>query len=387
MKITIAIDKFKGTLSAKEAADAIEEALQDSLGSLFPIEIEKIPMADGGDGSMAAVRRYLRSQERECRAHDPLGREIPASYLLYREEDGTLSAFIELARVSGLVLLEEQERNPLETNTFGLGELIADAVRQGARRVSVSIGGSATNDGGTGMLQALGYRFLDGEGRLIERACGGTLERIAKIVPPDSQQGLSLSGVHLQVICDVTNPLLGPQGATMVYGPQKGADAAMLERLEAGMAAYAKAAGGCGGHAEMPGAGAAGGTGFALAALLGAEMVSGWNFFAQITSLEEKIASADLVISGEGKIDAQSFCGKVIDGVIRIARRHGKPVVLFCGVSDLEGCGVASGVKMEEDLHLYSLSMIEPDLKVCLNQASEVLKDLVHIAVRYSGLV
>ena len=162
MRVVIAIDKFKGTLTARQAADAIAEGLQDASGGRMALEIERVPMADGGDGSMATIRRYLSAQEVECRAHNPLGREIPASYLLYREApEGPLCAFIEMARVSGLVLLEESERNPLHTSSLGLGELILDASRRGAREIYVSIGGSATNDAGTGMLQALGYTFPD----------------------------------------------------------------------------------------------------------------------------------------------------------------------------------------------------------------------------------
>ena len=388
MRVVIAIDKFKGTLTARQAADAIAEGLQDASGGRMALEIERVPMADGGDGSMATIRRYLSAQEVECRAHNPLGREIPASYLLYREApEGPLCAFIEMARVSGLVLLEESERNPLQTSSVGLGELILDASRRGAREIYVSIGGSATNDAGTGMLQALGYTFPDASGSPLEPMCGAALEQVAAILPPQGES--PLQGAHINVICDVTNPLLGPYGATMVYAPQKGADAAMLERLERGMAHFAsiaEAAGADSAFAERPGAGAAGGVGYALAALLGAEMISGWNFFAKITGLREKIAWADLVISGEGKIDSQSFCGKVVDGVVQIARSYDKPVLLFCGVAELEGIGSALGVKRENDMHIYSLNMIEPDLKICMEDAGGVLRDLVRIAVRYSGI-
>ena len=307
---------------------------------------------------------------------------------------GELCAFIEMAKVSGLEMLAKGERNPLFTSTYGMGEAIKAAVANGATQVTLSIGGSATNDGGAGMLQALGYRFLDAQGgEIAVPICGKDLQRVAEIVAPctDAGEGVMcsagkgasgncaggkgrsvLSGVKFKVICDVSNPLLGPQGATAVYGPQKGADAQALVCLEAGLANFAAVAERCLGVApEMkvyPGAGAAGGVGYAGTAFLGGKLLSGWKFFTEITSLEEKVQWADLVITGEGSVDSQSLSGKIVGGIMELARKWDKPVEIFCGVSSLQ--------ELPQGVRCHSLASIEPDLQVCMTQAAALLEKL-----------
>jgi glycerate kinase len=326
-----------------------------------------------------------------------------------RAEGGELCAFIEMAKVSGLEMLAKGERNPLLTSTYGMGEAIKAAVANGATQVTLSIGGSATNDGGAGMLQALGYRFLDAQGgEIAVPICGGDLQRVAEIVAPCTDAGdvgnivdacnvvnagegvmcgagkgasgncaggkgrSVLSGVKFKVICDVSNPLLGPQGATAVYGPQKGADAQALVCLEAGLANFAAVAERCLGVApEMkvyPGAGAAGGVGYAGTAFLGGNLVSGWKFFTEITSLEEKVQWADLVITGEGSVDSQSLSGKIVGGVMELARKWNRPVEIFCGISSLQ--------ELPQGVRCHSLASIEPDLQVCMTQAAALLEKL-----------
>ena len=408
--------------------------------TVAPLQFQIVEIADGGDGSLEVLQnRIPGAKTADVTVHDPLGREVVSQILLYcllgaekdtflgaekknlaacagkgaemrseggvngfcaengsdlRAEEGELCAFIEMAKVSGLEMLAKGDRNPLLTSTYGMGEAIKAAVANGATQVTLSIGGSATNDGGAGMLQALGYRFLDAQGgEIAVPICGGDLQRVAKIVAPCTDavesvmcgagKGASgncaggkgrsvLSGVKFKVICDVSNPLLGPQGATAVYGPQKGADAQALASLEAGLANFAAVAERCLGVApEMkvyPGAGAAGGVGYAGTAFLGGNLVSGWKFFTEITSLEEKVQWADLVITGEGSVDSQSLSGKIVGGVMELARKWNRPVEIFCGISSLQ--------ELPQGVRCHSLASIEPDLQVCMTQAAALLEKL-----------
>lgn len=383
MKIVVATDKFKGSLTSLQAADAIKRGISRA----FPqgtVEYETVEIADGGDGSAGVLQSVKQGASSvEVCAADPLGREIASSFLLYPEGERKC-AVIEMAKVSGLELLSLPQRNPLVTTTYGLGQLVMAAWRSGAQKITLSIGGSATNDGGTGMLQALGFRFYNGAGELIsDYMSGGLLGHIARVEAPlqGSEGAKLLSGLEngecgVEVICDVTNPLLGENGATMVYGPQKGADMAKLQLLESGMenlvAVVSK--GECpAGIPEreshlLPGAGAAGGVGFAANAFLNGKIISGWRFFAAITDLEQKIAGADLVISGEGRIDSQSLSGKVIDGVLALAKKYGKPVWLFCGINQLQA----------EELNIFQLADLEPDRARCISDAEELLERLAY---------
>ncbi len=385
-KILIATDKFKGSLTSAQAAEAIERGLQEKFllpDSSCKPEFRIIEIADGGDGSLEVLQGKLHgSQVVPVKVHDPVGQEVVSQILIY-ELHGVQCAFIEMAKVSGLEMLSKGERNPLRTSTYGMGEAIKAAMARGVTQITLSIGGSATNDGGAGMLQALGYRFSDSEGKEIAAPiCGGDLLKIARIGAPDAvmegRDGNILSGITFNVICDVTNPLLGGQGATAVYGPQKGADAQALQQLEAGLANYALVAEKClgvpVGYKECPGAGAAGGVGYAGLAFLGAELIPGWRFFARITSLEESVMWADLVITGEGSLDSQSLSGKVVSGVLNLASKYDKQVIIFCGVSKLAPEELGG-------IRCYSIASLGHPLDVCMSQAAPLLQQLAKGAV------
>ncbi len=410
LKILIATDKFKGSLTSLEAAQAIRRGIEKyaedkslnirSNNTLVRddfflkeninynvIHFDIVEIADGGDGSASVVKKYCgqrgtgRFAGVDCTAAGPLGERIYTSYIIYGK-----SAFIEMAKISGLELLPREKRNPLYTTTYGLGEVIKHALGRGADEITLSIGGSATNDGGSGMLQALGVVFSDACGNPVTEnyMCGKDLERISAIeIPENILVNCNGEKAVLNVICDVTNPLLGDNGATMVYGTQKGATAAIKQRLETGMENYIRADiiqnGTAAGinrspaalSAAVPGAGAAGGTGFAAMYFLGGALISGWKYFASLTRLEERIASSDIVISGEGKIDSQSFQGKVIDGISRLAAKYNKPLVLFCGVNEAGADnGFLSGIK------IYGLDSLEPDIDRSMADAGRLLSEL-----------
>lgn len=376
MNILIATDKFKGSLTAIEAADAIAKGLKLADPECAVTIAE---MADGGEGSFEIVKKYRDAVVKKLKAKDPLGREVETEYLIYEAE--VKCAFIEMAKISGLEMLKVEERNPLKTTTFGLGELILDACSKRVDKIQVSIGGSATNDGGVGMLQALGARFYDNAGALMRKdecMCGGDLGMIAMI---DVSHLINLT-CQIEVICDVNNPLLGDKGATYIYAPQKGASNEMLQLLESGMknyvdvlpkelAKYPDFVEKSLVYAMSLGAGAAGGVGYAMSRFLNANSIRGWEFFSTLQGLESKIASSDLVITGEGKIDEQSFCGKVVDGVTSITNKYSKPVLLFCGKN--ECCDVKD---------VYELSSIEPDLDRSIHNASLLLIKLAEKAYK-----
>jgi len=313
VKIVVAPDKFKGSLSAHEAAAAIGVGLRQ----VFPgAEIVEVPIADGGEGTMGLVSGLLGAEEREVRVRGPLGEVVTARYGLAGER-----AVMEMSAASGLLLVAEERRDPWAATTFGTGEMIRDALASGAKQVMVGIGGSATNDGGRGMAEALGFEFLLGPDGVL-----------TGIIPPLVRPGEQASFV---VACDVSNPLLGVAGCTRVYGPQKGIrkeDFARHERRLADLVEVvrrdvAQVA------ADAPGAGAAGGLGFGLMAFCGAGLRPGFDLVAELTGLEAEIGTADLVITGEGSMDAQTLMGKGPAGVADLARAAGKPVVAFCGVA------------------------------------------------------
>ena len=325
MRILVAPDKFKGSIDAVRLCQAIG----DSLNSFFPdAEIILRPLADGGDGFASLMGCYFPVETRTVETLDPLGRSIRASYTLTLDRD---TAFVEMSVASGLALLTPEERNPEKTDTRGTGILIRDALEQGARHVVLGIGGSATNDGGMGMAHALGYHLLDEHGREL-MPCGAFLGALRRILPQNDNH---LANVRFTVACDVNNPLYGPEGAACVFGPQKGADPAMVIRMDAGLrnldevfcSAFGRS------FAALPGAGAAGGLGAGAMAFLGAEMRPGFELMAEMIGLEAEIAAADLVITGEGRLDGQSFQGKVAGEVLSLAERYGKPVFALCGTT------------------------------------------------------
>lgn len=323
MKITVAIDSFKGSITSKEAADAVRRA---AVSVLPEAEIYSATLADGGEGTVDAFISALGGRKCRCTVTGPLGEPTVAEYGI--TDDGT--AIIEIAAAAGLPLVPENKRNPLYTTTYGVGELIFEAIQLGARNFIIGLGGSATNDGGAGMLAALGYKLLDGEGNPIPRGARG-LSLLKKI--DLSSVTSELLECKFTVACDVKNPLCGDNGASFVFGPQKGASPESARSMDDWLKNFAglteKKIGTS--HENDEGAGAAGGLGFAFISYLGASLVPGIELIASVAGLREKIKDSDLVITGEGRLDRQSGMGKAPGGITRIAKEYGKTVIAFCG--------------------------------------------------------
>ena len=324
MNITIAIDSFKGSLSSMEAGQAVAEGIRRVMPSA---EIRIRPLADGGEGTTEALTAGLGGELKSLTVTGPLGRPVTASYGLIRERK---MAVLEMASAAGLTLISQEERNPLEATTYGVGEMIRDAIGEGCRHFLVGIGGSATNDGGTGMLSALGFQFLDSEGQPIPLGAKG-LENLARISAENARLELSQCSFH--IACDVTNPLCGENGCSAVYGPQKGADPEMIRQMDHWMERYGDLAARTfpAADKEAPGAGAAGGLGFAFLTFLNGSLESGVGMVLKEINLKDDIRDADLVITGEGRLDAQTVMGKAPIGVAHLAKEYGKPVIAFSG--------------------------------------------------------
>ena len=323
-KVVIAVDSFKGSLSSREVADAFEVGFR-SIHS--DCEIVKVGIADGGEGTVEALVEALNGEYVEVEVCDPLHRPITARYGVV---DGGRTAVIEMAKASGLPLLTAEERNPLFTSTFGTGEMVADALHRGCRRFLMGIGGSATNDAGTGMLRALGFRFLDSKG--AELIGGGEiLGDIASV--DDSAVCAELRECEFIVACDVTNPLFGRRGAAYVFAPQKGADEVMVEQLDRGLQNFARVVAAHNGSniATMEGAGAAGGLGGGVVALLGARLERGVEMVLDAMHFDSMLAGADLVVTGEGRLDRQTVMGKAPSGVLAAAAKRGVPTIAIGG--------------------------------------------------------
>ena len=321
VRILIAPDKFKGSLSAPAAADAIARGLR----SVWPdAQLDMAPIADGGEGFAEALTVALGAEWVNVQTEDAIGRPIMARYAW---QDIERLAILEMSEASGLHRLAAQERAPLRADTFGTGVLVAHAIARGARCILVGLGGSATTDGGTGMARALGFRFLDHDGRDFS-AAPGALPSLAHVVQPGD-----LIMPEILAACDVQNPLLGERGAACVYGPQKGADATTVALLDRGLTRLADVCTmdlGCD-YREVPGSGAAGGLGFGLLTFCNAKIRPGFDMIAETLRLGERIAAADLVITGEGRIDDQTLDGKGPAGVAALARAAGKRVIAFGG--------------------------------------------------------
>ena len=318
MKVVFAIDSFKGSLSSLAAGEAAAAGARD----VFPdAETMVRPLADGGEGTVDALVAGMGGERRVLTVTGPAGHPVSAVYGIL--PGGT--AVIEMAAAAGIPLVSGAEKNPLFTTTFGVGEMIADAVRAGCRRFVVGIGGSATNDGGAGMLQALGFGLLDDEGKDIPKG-GAGLERLNLVTVDGVLPGLA--DCTFRIACDVTNPLCGPNGASAVFGPQKGATPEMVARLDAALAHFADVSGG---DAVYPGTGAAGGLGFAFRTFLHGELQRGVEIVLAETHLEDFVRTADVVVTGEGRLDAQTAMGKAPIGVAALAKRFGKPVIAFSG--------------------------------------------------------
>ena len=324
MKVIIAIDSLKGSLSSLEAGRAIEEGIKHVYADA---DVTVRPLADGGEGTVEALTIGMGGELETITVTGPHGRPVSCQYGIIKE---TNTAIMEMATAAGITLVSGEERNPLKTTTYGVGEMIVDAIRKGCRRFIVGIGGSATNDGGVGMLQALGYDFLDADGNAIPH-CGAGLEKLASIsadhVIPE------LAKCTFKIACDVTNPLCGPMGASAIYGPQKGATPEIVKTMDGWLANYAELAKAVNpkADAEFPGTGAAGGLGFAFSTFTNAVLESGISIVLEETRLEDYVKDADFVITGEGRLDAQTVMGKAPIGVAAIAKKYGKKVLAFSG--------------------------------------------------------
>lgn len=362
MRVVVAPDKFKGCLTATQVAEALSLGLLDVRPDL---QVVRLPVADGGDGTVAAALAsgYNRI---EVDATGPTGEPVQTSYAL----DGS-RAVVELADVVGLARLSQNRTNPLGSSTFGFGQVIGNAIAHGATAIVLGIGGSASTDGGAGMAQALGARLLDDAGRELPLG-GAALVSLRRI----ELSGLRsrLAGVSFVVASDVSNPLLGPTGAAAVFGPQKGAGQEDLERLEAGLSVWARVVTDATGldHARHPGAGAAGGTGFAATTLLGAELRSGIDLVLDLVDFAGAVAGADLVITGEGSLDEQSLAGKTPIGVAHAAVRAGARVIAVSGrnllsTNRLREAGINAA---------YPLSALEPDVEQSMANAFALLRQV-----------
>lgn len=336
MKVLIAPNNFKESIDAAKAAKSIEKGLKNAISK---IDTTCLPLSDGGEGFVKAMVNSLHGERINCKVEDPLGRQIDSYF-------GSLSentAVIEMALASGLELISESEKHPLNTSSYGTGELIKEAIHRGFKNILIGIGGSATNDGGMGMLQALGVKFYDTQNRLIKERGAHALIEVKRINLTDLIKLIECC--TFTVACDVTNPLLGTYGATYVYGTQKGASAADLEKLESYMTHFAHATNKAVNKdlTNSDGAGAAGGMGFGLMSYLNADLKPGFNIVADNVQLLKHINDSDLVITGEGKIDKQTSQGKVISRLAELCQNSKVPLVAIGGLieSEIEINGVS----------------------------------------------
>ncbi len=335
MKVVVAINAFKGSLSSMRAGKAVKEAI-----SKADPEAEVIvkPLADGGDGTVDAFAETKNSETVELTVRGPLSSPIKSKYCIIKPDN---TAVIEMALASGLALVPEDEKNPLVTTTYGVGELIKDAISKGCRRFIIGIGGSATNDGGTGMLSALGFEFLDKNGNAIALGAGG-LKDLHSIKTDNALP--EIYDCTFNIACDVTNPLCGENGCCAIYGPQKGATSEMIKDMDFWLENYAEIAKTVSNKADKdyPGAGAAGGLGFAFLAFLNAELKSGIQIVMEENEIEKEIIDADIVVTGEGRLDSQTVMGKAPIGIAKLAKKYGKKVVAFsgCVTDDAEICNL-----------------------------------------------
>ena len=320
MNVVVAIDSFKGSMTSLEAGGAVA----DGIKAVCDAEVAVCPIADGGEGTVDALVTGCGGRLMTTIVTGPLGEPVEAKWGILSEGSRKI-AIIEMAEAAGIALLKREQLNPYVTTTYGVGELIMAAFNEGCRKFIIGIGGSSTNDGGVGMLQALGFKFLDANGNQIERGAKG-LGSLISISEKDVDAKL-LDSIFL-VACDVKNPLCGEQGCSAVFGPQKGATPEMIKNMDQWLYEYAMISGG---DLDYPGTGAAGGLGFAFYNFLGAKLKSGIEIVLEETKIEEKIKNADIVVTGEGRMDSQTIMGKAPTGVAAIARKYDKKVIAFCG--------------------------------------------------------
>lgn len=328
MNIVTAIDSFKGSLTSIEAGKCVKEGF---LRVDPTIHVCVKPLADGGEGTVEAMIEGMQGEKVTIEVMGPLGDQVSSTYGIIPDQQ---MAIIEMSSAAGITLVPRNALNPLKATTYGVGEMIVDAISRGCRSFLIGIGGSATNDGGVGMLSALGYRFLDDQNQPIRLGAQG-LQNLTQI---DDRQALpELKECTFNIACDVTNPLCGPQGASAIFGPQKGATSAQIMEMDQWLGHYAALVKEMDPQtdATFPGSGAAGGLGFAFRSFFKATLTSGIELVMAETHLEEEISKADLVITGEGRLDGQTAMGKAPIGVALLAKKYHKPVIAFAGcVSD-----------------------------------------------------
>lgn len=323
MKIVIAIDSLKGSLSSMEAGRAIEQGIRNVLPSA---DVLVKPLADGGEGTTEALVEGLGGDMVQVQVHGPLETPVMATYGVIKESN---TAIMEMAAAAGIILVGKDKR-PLKATTYGVGEMIRDAIQKGCRNFIIGIGGSATNDGGIGMLTALGYEFLDMDGNSAGIGAEA-LYKVAKIC--DDKAMPELKDCHFRIACDVNNPLCGENGATYIYGPQKGVTIELRDELDHAMVAYAQVVKAYNGtdYVHTPGAGAAGGLGFAFLSFLKGELKAGIELVLDAVEMDQAMDGADLVFTGEGRLDHQTAMGKAPVGIAKMAKKHGAKVIALAG--------------------------------------------------------
>lgn len=358
MHVLVAPQEFKGSLSAEEAADAIARGIRRARPEW---SLDLLPMSDGGPGLLESLRRAIRCDTLAAIVHDALGRRVLARYAIIRESG---EALVESAQANGLMHIAEAERDALRADTAGVGEILHDAATLSPPRIIVGVGGSATTDGGAGMARALGAKFLDAHGGELPPG-GGSLVDLHRV---EWQPPAWLDSTEIVVATDVTNPLTGPHGAARVFAPQKGATPSEVQRLEDGLVHYARILRATFGVdvADVPGAGAAGGLAAGLVAFLGARVVSGFDVAAEASHLADRLARADLVVTGEGSFDSQSLHGKVTGRIASLAAKAGIPLVIFAGQAEASAADV------------HTIASIEPDRAAAMHDANDLLTRLVH---------
>ncbi len=362
MKYLVAPDKYKGSFDALVASEIIKEAIVEvDKGA----EVFQLPLADGGEGTLTALSKIFGAKIEQVEVNDPLFRKIKSRIGFFEDK-----AIIEMAECSGLLILKDEERNPLYTTTYGVGELIKYSISKGVKEILIGIGGSATNDAGTGMLSALGMKFLDENGHEL-KPTGENLIKIKKI--DDSEFLKDVQKVKFTVLCDVTNPLYGENGAAYVFAPQKGADENAVKLLDEGLKNFANVAKEYLGKdiSLSSGAGAAGGLGFALLAFLNAQYVSGIDYLLFASNAEEHVKWADIIITGEGRFDRQSLSGKSTIGIARLGAKFGKMVIVISGSID---CPFEEYTK-EGITSIFSIVDMASSLDRCLKEAPRLLKE------------
>lgn len=367
MKFVIAPDKYKGSLDGFQFCDIAEKALK----SVFKDgKIVKLPMADGGDGTVEIVRHYLNGELEVCTCQDPLFRFIEANYL-FSEHKAT--AYVEMAESSGLKLLKESEVNCMFTSSIGTGEMIKSALDKGVKYIILGIGGSATNDAGMGLAHALGYKFSDAQGNIL-KPIGANLIHIDSI--DDTDVDPRLKNVSIQIASDVNNVLFGKQGAAYVYAQQKGANETEIEMLDQGLRNFSKVVEKQYGVdiSKIPGGGAAGGVGAGALVFLNATIVSGVDLIKEIARFDQEIADADWIITGEGRLDNQTMSGKAIAGILNSAKNNNIPVAAFCG-------SVHLSIASQQQLglaHVSSISKGPSTLKEAMKNSHEALEFAIY---------